>query len=217
MGELIHTRLSKVPDLFATQQLVAALLPHLKWRRHGIGVLQGYVHEHPEHELRVHLWSPMLIVPGIIQSGNAHNHRFAMRSRVLLGDLQHTEWQLHEGDGYALYDFKHARIHATDDDRVELSPLPVRYAVTRRAVWLTAGDAYEFDRGAYHDSLPMSAVAVTLVEKYDQREERARVIAPADKPPVPAFGEPEPNAGLVAVLVDTAIQQLRAAEGCGHG
>jgi hypothetical protein len=212
-SELLHTVVSAAQGIWATRLLVASLLPTLKWRRHGIGALQAYVYEHSDRELRVHLWSPRLVVPGILESGNAHNHRFAMRSQVLIGTLLHTEWQLRAGGGHELcnvFDFKHARLHKTDDDRTELSAIPGEVAVDKRSVMLQPGAEYTFERGAYHDSMPLSDVVVTLVEKFDQREERARVIAPAGKPPVPAFGLGEPASELVAELVSLAVAELRA-------
>lgn len=204
---LMYTGIYSIGDAWALRVMVAALLPRIKWRRHGIGALQGYVHEHPERELRVHIWSPALIVPGIVESGNAHNHRFSMLSRVLVGSIRHTEWQVEEGTGYALYDFVHARLH-TDENRADMARLPAEVAVRKVPVSIPAGAEYVFKRGAYHDSYPETDLVVTLVEKFDQVEERARVIAPADKPPVPAFSAPEPHAEVVASLVEEARRLL---------
>jgi hypothetical protein len=204
---LIHTRVFEATDVWALRKLVAALLPELSWRRHGTGALQGYVHENPEHELRVHLWSPALVLPGIQESGVAHNHRFAMHSRVLHGAIQHAEWQLESGDDFVLYDFVHARLH-TEGNRAEMRALPERFDAVRVPIVIRAGQSYTFDRGAYHDSAPASQLAVTLVEKFDQRDERACVIAPANKPPVPAFGGGEPPAWLVARIVEEARIRL---------
>lgn len=202
-GRLQDTTVSNVSDLWSQRVTVAALLPHMTWRRHGIGALQGYVHENPERELRVHIWSPALMLPGILESGNAHNHRFAMRSRVLLGELQHTEWQVGHGSGFELYDFVHARLH-TDENRAEMRRLPREVSVRKVAARFVAGDEYVFERSAYHDSLPLSRLVVTLVEKFDQRDERARVIAPAGTNPVPAFGGGDPDPLLVQELVHDA-------------
>lgn len=204
---LKHTGIYSIADAWALRTMVATLLPHIKWRRHGIGALQGYVHEHPERELRVHIWSPALVIPGIIESGNAHNHRFSMLSRVLVGSIKHTEWQIEPGEGFALYDFVHARLH-NDANRADMDRLPGEVAVRKVAVSIHAGAEYVFKRGAYHDSQPETDVVVTLVEKFDQVEERARVIAPVNKPPVPAFSVPEPTADMVASLVEAARFQL---------
>lgn len=206
---LLHTDIYSILDAWAVRTMVATLLPHIKWRRHGIGALQGYVHEAPDRELRVHIWSPALVIPGIIESGNAHNHRFSMLSRVLVGSIKHTEWQIENGEGFALYDFVHARLH-NDQNRADMARLPVEVAVRKVAVSIQAGAEYTFKRGAYHDSQPETDIVVTLVEKFEQVEERARVIAPADKPPVPAFSAPEPAPELVAALVEEARSQLLA-------
>jgi len=199
----------------AARALVAKLIPHLKWRRHGIGVLQGYVSEGGEVETRVHVWSPRLMLAGIQESGNVHNHRFAMRSLVLAGWLQHTEYQLVPGDEFTLYDFVHARLH-TEATRADMRPL----AETEKAqssltgarlveTTLHAGDRYTFERWAFHSSLPLTDVVVTLVEKYDQVEERARVLAPAGRPPVPAFGAGDLEPGVVAAVLADAVKALQ--------
>lgn len=205
---LKHTEIAFGQDLWRERQLVRAVLSHLSWRWHGIGVLQGYVHESETgRELRVHIWSRKLMLPGILASGNAHNHRFGMRSMVLHGDLAHTEWQLTDGQGFALYDFVHARLH-TDDNRSDMQRLPGEVAVCQVPVRIASGNVYTFERGAYHDSYPMTDLVVTLVEKVDQQEAKARVIAPAHIPPVPAFsgGTPDPN--LVSELLDQARAAL---------
>lgn len=209
---LLATRLVSFGNVFAQRKLVAALLPHLSWRWHGIGVLQGYVHEDDGGpELRVHIWSRRLMRNGIDTSGNAHNHRFDMRSTVLCGELEHTEWQLRPGTGYARYDFVHARLQ-TDDNRTAMRRLPGQVAVRFANAIYDKGCTYSFDRGAFHTSTPLSDVVVTLVEKRDQVDERAMVVAPVDVPPVPAFGTDVCGPELIASLLEQAQSELLAAE-----
>lgn len=204
------TTIEKSQNLWATRSLVAALLPTLEWRWHGIGVLQAYVREGSERELRVHLWSRELMLPGISESCNAHNHRFTLRSTLLLGELLHTEWNVEPGTGYSLYDFVHARLQ-TDENSSAMRLLPGEVSVQRVPILLRTGDTYTFQRGAYHDSCPTTDIALTLVEKLDQIEEKARVIAPTHTPPVPAFGGGSLPADLVIKLVSTAIKRLHEA------
>jgi hypothetical protein len=203
---LKHTTLCTVESVWSLRQLVAGLLPHLQWRWHGIGVLQAYAFESSTgRELRIHVWSPHLILPGILLSGNAHNHRFAMRSTVLTGAILHTEWQVEPGSGFALYDFKHARAHQTREEQVELSRISGEVDVVKQAVIVLSGEAYTFERGAFHASEPIGDVVVTLVEKTGQMEERARVIAPVGLPPVAAFG----HDGLSSNTRDGLLEQAR--------
>lgn len=198
--------------------LVASLLDAgtLKWRRHGIGCLQAYVHEGEAYEQRIHIWSPELMLPGIDESGNAHNHRFTLTSTVLLGALRHTEMVL-EPDPFGChetFDFVHARLH-TDDNRADMRATGERFAIKRHVYefgQLPYGGCarYTFPRGAFHSSEPLTGVVVTLVEKTDQVEEKAMVVAPVDRPPVPAFGgDPVPRS-LQHELIQTAIAGLRA-------
>jgi hypothetical protein len=68
------------------------LSPRLKWRHHGIGVLQAYLHE-GDHETRVHIWHPSLVLAGFdATNGLVHDHRFSFDSYVLLGAVYNEEF-----------------------------------------------------------------------------------------------------------------------------
>jgi hypothetical protein len=207
---LLHTHRERAPALWATRQLVARLLPALEWRWHGIGLLQAYVCE-GERELRVHVWAPRLMLDGIATSGNAHNHRFRLRSTVLTGVLRHTEWHLSpdsRGD-HDLWDFPHARLQ-TEETRASMRQLGQPCSVFKLPALIGAGEVYEFERGAYHSSEPLTDVVVTLVEKLDQVEESARVVAPLHTPPVPAFGGDDLDERDPTALLERAAFLLRA-------
>ena len=78
--------------------------PELRWRHHGIGLLQAYLVEgRPGAELalglsdtetRIHVWHPSLRLAGMDDSGLMHDHRFDLESRVLLGAMHDTEIHL---------------------------------------------------------------------------------------------------------------------------
>ena len=51
------TTVTKTANTQTLRALVERLLPSLEWRHHGIGVLQGYVREDADPEIRVHIWS----------------------------------------------------------------------------------------------------------------------------------------------------------------
>src|SRR4051812_39653073 len=70
--------------------MLIALWPSLKWRHAGFGALQAYIREGDERELRVHIWHQSLIKDGIEESGLCHDHRFDMRSSVLVGRIIQT-------------------------------------------------------------------------------------------------------------------------------
>lgn len=196
-------------SLTTLKRLTARSLPQLRWRRHGIGVLQGYLFEGAELEARVHIWHPELALAGIQESGNCHNHRFSFRSTVLVGAVKNTRWWLTadpRGD-HVLYDFVHARLH-TEVNRSSMALVEgSRYLVAKTQEWILTGHTYEFERGHYHDSW-CNDLTVTLVEKFDQTDERARVCAPLYKPPVPAFsGDPLSDAE-VSRYVAQAVAEL---------
>ena len=191
------------------QAVVARLIRKgLEWRRHGIGCLQAYVAE-GANETRIHVWHPDLMLPGIQISGNAHNHRFTLSSSVLFGRLRHTEWHLAPEDSgtFETYDFVHARLQ-TNDNRSKMRATGKRFSVTKECLVFREGDAYTFERGAFHDSQPESDLVVTLVFKKNQAEERAMVVAPADVPPVPAFGGPELDDKSIHSLLERASVEL---------
>lgn len=205
---LQHTQIVRVGDNPLLKLAVAKLLPHLNWRHHGIGVLQAYLHEGRDYEARVHIWASELELPGIEASGNAHNHRFHMTSTVLCGALLHTEYQLVEGNSFEFYDFVHARLQ-TEDTRDAMRKLDAATGAVQCRARIGAGDRYSFERGAFHSTHPLSDIAVSLVEKTDQIERKAQVLAPTGLQPVPAFGgNPLPEQQLQEIL-DRAAAWLR--------
>lgn len=180
----------------------------LSWRWHGIGVLQAYLKEGGDEEIRVHVWSPRLVLSGILESGNAHNHRFALDSSVLVGRLQHTEWHLtpEAGGDFETFDFVHARLH-TDENRADMRATGNRFSVRKTEHIIAAGQAYTFKRGAFHDSAPLDGIVVTVCTKRDQIEEKAMVVAPRALPPVPAFSG-DLDETLKADVLDAAFRAL---------
>lgn len=208
MQSTTYERIS--PDYLSSMQALTAraIDSGLIWRRHGIGCLQAYVAEGPV-ETRIHIWSPELMLQGIDLSGNAHNHRFELSSTVLFGSLRHTEWHLYPRNGgeYETYDFVHARLH-TDDNRADMRPTGECFTVAKEGTVFDIGDSYTFERGAFHDSCPVTPLVVTLVTKTQQTDMRAQVVAPFGIPPVPAFsGEPLSDI-VVKPLLERAVRAL---------
>ncbi len=220
LTEWVDRYLERAKDMIKSElepkllrETLATLLPALQWRRHGIGVLQAYVREaqNPnDDEYRVHIWHPALALPGIRESGNAHNHRFDFESLVRCGELQNTNWVLTENErgDHCLYDFVHARLH-DDSNRSAMQRLPGRYRVAKWVDTFRAGMKYTFLRGEYHDSWS-EVMTVTLVRKFNQADEKARVVAPAHKPPVPAFSGEPLAAEEIGKYVRAAQERLRA-------
>lgn len=199
-------------DLRDVQVLVANAIAGtpLQWRRHGIGCLQAYVFEGAQEEFRIHVWSERLMLPGIAESGNIHNHRFNLSSRVLLGKLEHTEYLIHPDEDWTheTYDFVHARLH-TDENRADMRATGDRYSVESGMFIFSEGSRYTFPRGAFHSSRALTPVVVTFCTKRDQRDERAQVLAPVGTKPVPAFGGPKLEHKDYWPILEEAIEGLR--------
>lgn len=211
-----HTQVQPVGDLWTLQAMASSLIGHLTWRWSGLGLLQGYVYEYPlrehqgfgrqggrrGHELRIHIWSKRLMVPGIDQNGNVHNHRFKLRSTVLWGEIAHDEYDIRasESGAFSLWDFPNANAD-TPEERCAMRKLDGLYVANITSGIIRAGERYTFERREYHRSYPLVDPTITLVEKLDQVDESARVLAPCDTDPVAAFGgELKPGAIMDVVL-----------------
>lgn len=187
----------------AWAQALLALWDRLSWRHAGFGALQAYVREGGASELRVHVWHPDLVRPGIVESGLCHDHRFAMRSRVLLGAILQTEFFLeHDPAGpWETHKVLHARAAQAAGGSFHQEPVPTgnRYRRLPRAFRVPAGLGYTFERFAFHES-QCDGLTITLVEKIDQIDVNARILAPVGQPIVHAFAEPLPERATRPVL-----------------
>lgn len=208
----MNTKIYENPAFRSMQALVVASIDRIDFRHHGIGVLQGYVVENSEPEVRVHIWSKKLLKPGMDVSGDVHDHRFDMVSHVLYGSILHEELIASadpDGD-HTMMALTHARAAAETNYHGPTTPLGGRYSVERKLHTIYAGFSYSFPAQRFHHS-PHSGddVAVTVVEKWQQREDPARLLYPVSHEPVMAFGHtPEPE--LIRSVIATAKERLRA-------
>lgn len=195
------------------RDLLIALWPHLKWRHAGFGALQAYIREGTENELRVHIWHPSLVKAGIEESGLCHDHRFAMRSSVLVGKIIQTEFFLERtnlGDWQTL-EVLHAREAMARGGSFHHDPVPTGEFFDRSPVSfeISAGEGYTFDKFQFHET-HAEGVTITLVEKSDQEDVRARILAPRGKPVIHAFTETQSEVEFSAALGAglAALEQL---------
>lgn len=179
----------------AMSAMVKALIPSLTWRHHGIGVLQGYVSEGVDPEVRVHIWAPSLVKDGMRESGDIHDHRFDMVSHVIAGHIPHEEWFTHPdseralGTKYTILRLTHARAAAGNKFHGPTESTGERLLASFNPMTISAGFTYRFPMGHFHRTpIHGSGFAVTLVEKHNQRNVSARILHPIDKEPVMAFG-----------------------------
>jgi hypothetical protein len=191
------------------REMALALFPQLTWRHHGIGVLQGYVVENVAPEVRLHVWAPELLKPGMDVSGDVHDHRFDMISHVLVGAVGHEEIceQPDEFGDWKMYALTHARAAEDTAYHGPTTPLAGHFTVSRESLVIPAGYTYRFPRGKFHRSPLSGGVTVTCVEKHNQSDSPARVLHPVAVPPVMAFGH-EVNLELVGRVLIRAQEAL---------
>ncbi len=196
--------------------LVLQALPTLKWRHNGLGLLQAYVREGIERELRVHVWHKSLVHDGIGESGLIHDHRFNLTSHVLVGQIWQEELALRPADDgfWQTHTVVHAREvmakHAINDGDVQ--PLPARYHDTPSGINIGEGWSYTFPKRVFHKMEFDSPIVVTVVQKDDQEDEPARILAPYGKPVVHAFANTLPPSAWVQPLALAEEALLRAFE-----
>ena len=194
----------------AMKAMVLALFPGLSWRHHGIGCLQAYVAEDVEPEVRVHVWSPKLLKPGMDESGDIHDHRFDLISHVLVGAVGHEElFPEEDADGdWAMLSLTHARAAKETGYHGPTTPLPGRYSVHRNSMLIPAGSSYRYPAARFHRSAILPGVAVTCVEKHKQTSASARILHPVARPPVMAFGH-DMDWAVIGPVLQEATEALR--------
>lgn len=193
----------------AMRALALALFPSMSWRHHGIGVIQGYVCENVEPEVRLHVWAPELVKPGMDVSGDIHDHRFDMVSHVLTGTVGHEEIFPHEDEGgdWSMLKLTHARAAKKTAFHCPTETLVGRFSVSRASMAIGEGHSYRFPRGKFHRSPVLPGVAVTCVEKHNQSSDAARILHPVHEPPVMAFGH-EMDWAVIGPVLKRASEAL---------
>ncbi len=196
--------------------MLIALWPQLQWRHAGFGALQAYIREGGASELRAHVWHPSLVKAGIEESGLCHDHRFAMRSSVLVGTIDQTEFHLDpdpDGDWETLR-VLHAREAMARGGSFHHDPMPTGEYFRRRRIThsVRAGCGYTFEKFAFHESRAIG-VTVTLVEKSAQEDVNARILAPRGQQVVHAFTETQSAADFAGALAEGLAALVRSREG----
>lgn len=185
--------------------MLIALWAGLNWRHAGFGALQAYIREGDGRELRVHIWHPSLIKDGIEESGLCHDHRFDMRSSVLAGKIIQTEFRLDAApDGnWETLRVLHAREAMARGGSFHHDPTPTGDFFNRTPIvyGLAAGWGYTFDKFQFHETRA-EGVTVTLVEKSNQEDVNARILAPRGRAVIHAFTETQSPADFAGVVAE---------------
>jgi hypothetical protein len=174
--------------------------PLLKWRHHGIGLLQAYLVEghSPDTETRIHVWHPTLRLADMDDSGLMHDHRFDLESRVLLGAMHDTEialtevgWTGHSApddlNPFVIWEVQNARAKEESGEGWVKPEVPRRYYRLERISHVySAGSTYHYPRKKFHRS-DVDELTVTLCTKRNQSSSPARLLARLGAIPEHAF------------------------------
>ncbi len=204
-------------DISVMRAMVMTMLEHdlIKWRHHGIGVLQGYISENTQPEIRLHIWSKLLLKPGMNVSGDIHDHRFELESHVLAGTIYHEEIEAtpSEYGTHSMLQLTHARAAAGSKFHGPTEQLPGKYLTSSKLYEVKEGYCYSFEKQKFHRS-PFYGdpreVAITVVAKYNQCDTPARILYPTGIPPIMAFGHDMDNALIKEVILRAKYQLERS-------
>lgn len=189
----------------------------LEWRHHGTGMLQAYLPGWPDQ--RVHVWDRRLLIPGLIQSGAMHNHRFRLLSRVLVGGLTNTNLccDLSPLGTHQLWRIPGA---SKGSELVEGPRCLLRTKIEfgEPSCRQLAGQSYVIDKWDYHwarqdDGDP--DVTITHVSIFDKSDRPASLVCPYGLRPVHAFAVEAPH-DLQTQILTKAHELLQEASSSGR-
>jgi hypothetical protein len=172
-----HTQIENISrsQHLAMVGMAIAKWDELEFRHHGLGMLQAYLVEGREQELRLHIWNPELVIDEAAWSGSFHDHRFDMTSFVLAGSVHHREVDPIPGDDMQIWSVINAR-NVDKTERPFSGQEKTGYRV--KPFEIMAGHQYFFPRGKFHQSYPVLNPAVTVILKERQVTEYARILVP---------------------------------------
>lgn len=210
-------------QIFTTQQterrnyadFLLSSWERLNWRHAGFGAMQAYILEGEYRELRVHVWHPSLVKAGMDRSGLCHDHRFTMRSTVLVGMIEQTDFMIASDPHgeWETWSVLHARAAHAKGGSFHQDPTPTGefWRRTPRGYLIRAGFGYTFDKFAFHETRA-KGLTITLVEKTEQEQVNARILAPRGIPIVHAFSDTlDPRHGIVLSVINgarVALEQI---------
>jgi hypothetical protein len=161
----------------------------MKWRHHGLGMLQGELDE----KLRVHVWHPRLVRMDSTSYRRVHDHRFDILSAVILGHVIDVRYVvstelpikvlMSRFSRTSMWEIKHAKIQAgvhpgcsTATDATKIGTAWVREE-SRSS--FGAGSVYDIERRKFHTT-EVTGLAVTMVYRSNFDDRLARVLGEAD-------------------------------------
>jgi hypothetical protein len=176
--------------------LFRVTLGDLKWRQHGLGMIQAEISEN----LRVHIWHPKFRTLEVsdFKPGSSfrevHDHRFDLTSAVIVGEIVdvpfhlqawHSGHDLRGGESTSgwrktkSWEIPHAKIQKTDGTTtpVFLTDVAIALENSRETDWphYKPGDAYFIKRRRFHTTRAQG-LTVTVVHRGNFDDRLARVL-----------------------------------------
>ena len=164
----------------------------LEWRHHGLGMLQAELSE----ALRIHIWHPSLVSPGMAWPRCVHDHRFDLVSAVVVGTVLDVPCRVSEGSWWLgpkpplpdsenvhVHEIKHAKVQFADGPHATATqPVIMKGTLTRcETVPYGAGAEYSVSKREFHTTR-VEELAITVVHRsnFDSEERPVRVLCAPD-------------------------------------
>jgi hypothetical protein len=169
----------------------AGKLARMKWRHHGLGMLQAEFDE----ELRIHLWYPGLrVLPRGLRE--VHDHHFDLESTIIVGSIIDTQYDVIEvADHSGPFDaqsgwmktecwaIKHAKIQGQGESKgcstaTDTSLIGKAWTRVKSEIIHCAGTSYRIANRQFH-STRVTDLAITIVYRSNFDDHLARVLGDA--------------------------------------
>lgn len=174
-------------------------------RVHGNGFIQLDVPGSDVH--RIHIWPEQKLQTQKVYTG-IHNHKFSLKSKVLLGKLIHTQFEdliEDENGDYKIY----KTVPRDREDKGLILASPHLFKFTNPQTFqMTAGSEYEFMYGKFHDSNG-SGLTVTLMEKTTVNESiEVIVTCPKHREPDNEFNRYQFSEKVLWPIIEDAFMKI---------
>lgn len=192
----------------------------LDFRHHGLGMLQAEFSE----SLRIHIWHPSLVSPGMAWPRCVHDHRFDLTSAVVIGQVIDVACKVDFFDRSYLGSWEEALMyeieHAKNQDRMvdqkgcstaTSAKLLDRVHLKRTALFYwNEGMEYSVPSRKFHTTR-VEGLAVTVVHRSNFDDRLARVLCAPDSDVTAISGIVRDDSDEHHQLVDRVMRQAKDA------
>lgn len=197
----------------------------MQWRHHGLGMLQAELSE----EVRVHIWHPALVSPGMAWPRCVHDHRFDITSAVVVGEIIDVPCRVQEfPEPFAcfarpphehrvnIYEIEHAK---NQDKMVDMKGCSTASSakLLNRGILVEleierqrAGNEYHIDRRQFHTTR-VEALAITVIHRSNFDNRLARVLCAPDKDVMAISGIVRDESPERKLIVESVLRQAASA------